>query len=81
MYNTNCQRGIAKVLPLRDTFTVKVGEKVDQVKVLQEKGSGGAYSLGGIRIEDGSAVGRSVDRCVRELWMAHIRKTCTIAGD
>jgi hypothetical protein len=46
-------------------------EQVDQVEVLQEKRAGGAYSLRGIGVEDGSAVGGGVDRRVREFGVAH----------
>lgn len=46
-------------------------EEVDQVEVLQEEGTRGAYSLRGIWIEDWRAVGGGVDRRVVVLWMAH----------
>jgi hypothetical protein len=58
-------------IPLGNTFAIEMCEQVNQVEILQEQRARCADSLGGIRVEDGSAVGGSVDRRVGELWMAH----------
>jgi len=43
-------------IPLRDTFTIKVREQVNQMEVLKEKWARGAYSLRSVGVEDWSAV-------------------------
>jgi len=55
-------------------------EQVNQVEILQEQRARCADSLGGIRVEDGSAVGGSVDRRVGELWMAHNESGLEVGG-
>jgi hypothetical protein len=46
-------------------------KKINQMEILQKKGARSTYSLRGIGIKNWSAVRGSVDRSIRELWMAH----------
>jgi len=39
-----------------DTLTVKVGEEIDVVEVLEKEGADGANALSGVRFPDGDTV-------------------------
>lgn len=43
--------------PLRDSFTIKMGEEIDQMKVLQQQRPVLAQALSGFWIHDGTAIG------------------------
>ena len=57
---------------LRDTFTIEMGQKVNQVEVLEQKGTGATSSLCFVRMSDGSAVACGVDR-VRSLHLSILK--------
>jgi hypothetical protein len=58
-------------IPLGNPFAIEMRKQVDQVEVLQEKRARCAYSLRGIGVEDGSAIGGRVGRRISELGVAH----------